>query len=113
MDFPDLIAKKRDVILTTPQLKNLIDPCESLPSAGGVFLRGDNYLALGCDLENIARLDDLLATAINISKCLILCTAEVSITYMKVEAADALIKWAAHFEDGMRNQSFCTSSVPN
>lgn len=31
----------------------------------------------------------------------ILCTAEVAVTYMDVEAADSLIAWASQYDDGM------------
>ena len=103
LDFPDLIAKKVDVIINTPQLRELIDPLERPSSSGGLAIRSENYLALGCDLGDISRIDELLAGSIDRSKSLILCIAEVSMTYMDVKAADALIKWAAQYNNSMRD----------
>ena len=98
-----MIAKKVDVITNTLQLQQLVNPLERLSSPGGLALRSENYLALGCDLGNISRLDELLAGSIDRSRSLILCIAEVSMTYMDVKAADALIKWAAQYNNSMRN----------
>ena len=103
LDFPDLIAKKADVIITTPQLRELIDPLERPSSPGVLAIRSENYLALGCDLGDISKIDDLLAESIDRSRSLILCIAEVSMTYMDVKAADALIEWAAQYNNSMRD----------
>ena len=67
-------------------------------------------MALGCDLGESNRLDELLAGIIDIPRSLILCIAEVSMTYMDVKSADALIEWAAHYDNGMRGHPFRVSS---
>ena len=103
LDFPDLIAKKADVIVNTPQLRELIEPLERPSSPGGLAIRSENYLALGCDLGDSNRLDEVLAKLIDRSRTLILCIAEVSMTYMDVKAADALIEWAAQYNNSMRD----------
>ena len=110
LDFPDLIAKKADVIINTPELQELIDPLEVPSSPGGWAIRSENYVALGCDLVDISRLDDLLAESIDRSRSLILCIAEVSMTYMDVKAADALIEWAAQYNNSMRDHPIRKSS---
>jgi tRNA wybutosine-synthesizing protein 4 len=51
-------------------------------------------------LRDLKLLKQVLASAVDIENCLVLLTAEVSITYMNVEAADALIHWAAKLPDG-------------
>ncbi|KAL9008231.1 MAG: hypothetical protein Q9180_009521, partial [Flavoplaca navasiana] len=56
-------------------------------------------MGVGCDLRDIARLDKTLEEELQIRGCLVLCSAEVSITYMDVNAADALITWAAQYDD--------------
>ncbi len=99
IDFPDLVAEKSDVIVDTPQLREILGPHERVSNTTGIFLRSEHYLALGCDLGNIARLDELLAEEFDPSISLILCTAEVSITYMDVRAADALIHWGARYDN--------------
>ena len=110
LDFPDLIAKKADVIINTPELQELIDPLERQSSPGGWAICSENYVALGCDLGDISRLDELLAELIDRSRSLILCIAEVSMTYMDVKAADALIEWAAQYNNSMRDPPIRESS---
>lgn len=110
LDFPDLIARKADVIVNTPQLRELIEPLQRPSSHGGLTIRSENYLALGCDLGDSKRLDELLAESIDRSRSLILCIAEVSMTYMDVKAADALIEWAAHYNNSMRGHPLRVSS---
>lgn len=105
-----MIAKKADVIINTPQLRELIDPLERSSSPGGLAIRSENYLALGCDLGDSSRLDELLAESIDRSRSLILCIAEVSMTYMDVKAADALIKWAAQHNNSRRDHPIRISS---
>ena len=99
IDFPNLISRKCDVIERTPQLRELLGSYERFPESNGICLRSSRYLALGCDLGNTDRLDELLAQEIVASVSLILCTAEVSITYMDRKGADALICWGAQYDD--------------
>ena len=70
-----------------------------------MLLRSDEYLQIGCDLRDLQLLDQILTSAVDIENCKVLLTAEVSITYMNVEAADALIEWAARLPDGKILQS--------
>jgi len=63
-----------------------------------IFL-SDQYIQLGCDLRNIEHLHQTLASVIDIENSSILFTAEVSITYMTLEASDSLIKWASTLPD--------------
>ena len=99
VDYPDLVEKKCDIISETSQLRDLLDPYDRPLNPRGLTLRSKNYLAIGCDLADVARLDMLLAIEAQMSNCLVLCTAEVSITYMDTNAADALIRWAARHDD--------------
>ena len=101
VDYPDLMRKKCEVITTTPQLQDLLRPLEAPTNAPLVFLRSGHYTALGCDLADISTLDSVLASEFDISDCLTLCIAEVSVTYMNVEAADALIAWSSRSNDSM------------
>lgn len=95
-----LMEKKRDVVKSTPELKCMLSNVR-FPESGRVLLQSDQYLQVGCDLRELSELSAVLTSAVDIEKCLILCTAEVSITYMKVEAADALVKWTSELLDGM------------
>ena len=99
MDFPELIEKKAETILSIPQFCEILGDLQRPQTLNGTFLQSEHYFALGCDLANTQRLDELLATFVDLSQCLVLCIAEVSITYMRIDAADALIAWAARQDD--------------
>jgi len=97
------------VVRNTPHLRDIIGPLRELDEASGGEIRSKRYSALGCDLLDLTRLENLLAREFDTSSSLVLCTAEVSVTYMNVEAADALIQWAAHFNDSMLNSRLLSS----
>jgi tRNA wybutosine-synthesizing protein 4 len=101
VDFPELIAKKREIVLNTPQLKSLVGSYQILEHCSGIHLRSEHYSALGCNLTDIPKLEALLTNDTDLSRALILCIAEVSVTYMDVDAADSLIHWAANHNDSM------------
>lgn len=69
-------------------------------SMGDILFRSDQYLQLGCDLRNLPQLEETLASVIDLQNCSILFTAEVSITYMNLKTADALINWASTLPKG-------------
>lgn len=101
IDYPALIARKREIITSTAQLSSLIQPIDTMSKSEATYLRSPHYLALGCDLADVKALDQHLATEIDLASCLVLCVAEVSVTYMNREAANALISWAGHQRDSM------------
>lgn len=88
------------MIKSAPQLQELLGYISRPFNSEDMILRSEHYCAIGCDLTDTSRLGKLLATEIDISSCSVLCIAEVSITYMNVEAADSVIEWAARYEDG-------------
>ena len=93
------MEKKCDIIANTPQLRDLLGPHDRPSDRSGLVLRSEHYLSIGCDLADISKFDMLLASHVQISNCLVLCTAEVSVTYMDTNAADALIRWAGLHDD--------------
>jgi tRNA wybutosine-synthesizing protein 4 len=95
IDFEELMNSKRQVILSTPQMKDMLDFYPYPRRESGIMLDSVQYGAVGCDLRNIRRLDRLLKLVTDPENCLILCIAEVSITYMGTEDADAVIRWAS------------------
>ena len=101
VDFPDLIKRKSDVIANAPQLRGLLGSFQVLNESSGVSLRSEHYTSIGCDLSDLVSLETLLQEELDASTSLILCVAEVSVTYMNVDSADALIKWAADYDDGI------------
>lgn len=65
------------------------------------LLRSDPYIAFGCDLADINKLNAVLANEVDLEPCSVLFVAEVSVTYMNVADADSLLRWACQFSDGM------------
>lgn len=106
IDYPELLTKKLKVVSETPQLAYLVGPAQKTGSLGSVLYRTPHYIAIGYDLANLEALDDVLAKELNAKSSMILCTAEVSVTYMHTEAADSLIGWAAQYQDSMSETIF-------
>ena len=93
------MVKKRDVVQSTAALNSMLANIKTLPD-GKILFRSDEYIQLGCDLRDLDGLEKVLSSVVDIHQSLILFTAEVSITYMDLPAADALIKWAATLPHG-------------
>ena len=98
VDYPQMIAKKVSIVKSTPHIRDVLGLLDDESYENDVHLRSANYHAVGCDLSDATRLDSFVSARIDISQCVLLCIAEVSMTYMKVEAADALIERAAKYE---------------
>ncbi|KAI8963032.1 LCM-domain-containing protein [Daldinia sp. FL1419] len=94
IDFPDLIEKKCRIVQETPEL---ISPLTGLKTNVGnhVVLQSDQYVEIGCDLRNISDIQRALSTVVDIARCEFMFVAEVSITYMETEGANAVIRWAS------------------
>ena len=99
VDYPELMAKKCEIILQNPQLRKILEPIDAPSVNSLVILRSHHFLAIGCDLTDPEKLSHTLANDVDFKRCLVMCTAEVSITYMDVQAADRLLEWAARYED--------------
>jgi len=97
VDYEILMQTKREIVRSTPKMNDLLHP--SNPDGRGqdsaILINTVEYAAIGCDLRNIPRLERLLRSVVDIEKCLVLCVAEVSITYMQTVSADALIAWTS------------------
>ncbi|EXJ95824.1 hypothetical protein A1O1_00948 [Capronia coronata CBS 617.96] len=93
VDFDELMVSKREIILNTPKMKDMLSLTPDRPTEKGVVLDTEEYTALGCDLRNLRRLERLVRSVVDIDQCLVLCVAEVSITYMSPDDSDPLIAW--------------------
>ena len=99
IDFPDLMAKKRAIVEATPELHaGLTDLCRS--EQPDLFLQSEEYVQIGCDLRELARIQQALAQVVDIATSEFIFVAEVSITYMETKGADAVIEWAAGLGQG-------------
>jgi tRNA wybutosine-synthesizing protein 4 len=99
IDYKELMMKKREVVQNTAELNSMLTNILISPTRD-VLLRSDEYIQLGCDLRDLTGLERMMSSVVNIKESLMLFTAEVSITYMDVKDADALIRWAGMLPDG-------------
>lgn len=97
VDFEPLMQTKCKIVRETSKINSLLNPVASEARANekSVLYESQEYTQIGCDLRNTRRLERLLRSIVDIDRCLILCVAEVSITYMQTDAADALIAWSS------------------
>ncbi|OJJ50914.1 hypothetical protein ASPZODRAFT_148300 [Penicilliopsis zonata CBS 506.65] len=104
IDYEKLMVTKKNAIQRTEEITGLLEGVEFLPDDSAVQIRSAPYIAVGCDLKNLTKLDATLQTEISPSQCSILCLAEVSLTYMDVKSANAVLSWAAKLSDDVQ---FC------
>ena len=110
VDFPDLVKRKRQVVLTTPALVSPLSGLQTETKDEGcphVLLRSNSYFQVGCDLRRTAALEQALASIVDVNECEFLFIAEVSITYMETDHADSLIQWASTVGQGKLLASWC------
>lgn len=100
VDYEELLMSKCDIILATPKMKDLLTLDDLRPTEKGIVFHSDEYTAIGCDLRNTSRLGRLLNSVVPLEECVVLCVAEVSITYMPPDAADALLAWSSKLSSG-------------
>lgn len=99
VDYKALMLTKKDIVEGTPQIWKLLTP-RTASSDDYVVLDTEEYLGIGCDLRDIDGLNKAVRALAQRDDCLVLCVAEVSVTYMDPDAADALIEWAASLSSG-------------
>ncbi|GJD01968.1 leucine carboxyl methyltransferase [Colletotrichum higginsianum] len=93
VDYPDLIQKKRQIVLETPELQGLLETWE-VSHDSPIVLKSQKYCQVGCDLRQLATLQTCLDTLFDVPNTEFLFVAEVSITYMDTKGADGVIGWA-------------------
>ncbi|KAF3312442.1 tRNA methyltransferase ppm2, variant 2 [Orbilia oligospora] len=96
VDYPQSIRRKAEIIQNTPELNGLlIDPQYSV-DLDTIMISSANYTAIGTDLRDLCKFDEILRARCQANDETLF-ISEVAITYMPVEDADSLIKWAAQF----------------
>lgn len=108
IDYPDLMLKKRKVVLETPTMRELLGN-DFTTGESGVLLRSKRYCQLGCDLRQLEELQTMLEMLLPLSDCAVLFVAEVSVTYMDTDSADSLIEWASTVGKG---ETYHTQDCP-
>ncbi|KAF2458888.1 S-adenosyl-L-methionine-dependent methyltransferase, partial [Lineolata rhizophorae] len=99
VDYPQLIQAKADIISRTAELSGLLINVDTSGSDKATPLRSQQYVALGCDLRNLSLLESFLTAGLGRPACAFLFYAEVSLTYMPVADADAVIRLASSFHN--------------
>lgn len=67
IDYRDLMLKKRAVVQSTSELNAMLSNVEV--SEGDVLFKSDQYVQLGCDLRNLAALQNTLSRVADIENC--------------------------------------------
>ncbi|KAJ8116945.1 hypothetical protein OPT61_g1747 [Boeremia exigua] len=98
VDYPQLIDKKTDVLFTKSLLRNALLKTVLRSAESPIRVRSDKYMAIGCDLRDLQLLEKTLRSELEMPNSTILFVAEVSVTYMPLEDANTLIRWANTFE---------------
>ncbi|EGE81694.1 leucine carboxyl methyltransferase 2 [Blastomyces dermatitidis ATCC 18188] len=93
IDHHKLMLKKRDIVTQCAALRGLLSDVQLTAETGSVLMRSKEYVGIGCDLGDLQKLEAALKDVVGLDKASILCIAEVSITYMEVKLADALIRF--------------------
>ena len=103
VDYPELMRKKRTIVIETPQLRDLLGPDVAISDADDnqILLQTPYYCQIGCDLRDLDRLRQTLTMLTDIDNCHVMFVAEVSVTYMDTYSADRLIQWASTVGKGM------------
>ena len=98
VDYRELMITKTSIIKETSVLVDLVKPnhCSVL----NFMMNSEQYCGIGCDLRDLHNLDLAIRSLGNIDEASVLCIAEVSMTYMDPDAADALIAWARTLSAG-------------
>ncbi|KAL2853220.1 hypothetical protein BJY01DRAFT_232317 [Aspergillus pseudoustus] len=104
VDYEKLMVNKRVAIEKTEIITRLLESVEFGTNESAVQVRSTEYIAVGCDLNNLEKLDHVLKTQVLPAECVVLFVAEVSLTYMDAQSANAVINWASKLSE---DSEFC------
>jgi tRNA wybutosine-synthesizing protein 4 len=101
IDYEKLIVQKKAAIRQTKEITQVLGDIEFGSDEDVIQINSPRYRAVGCDLKNLKKLDEVLQNNILPSAdCSVLLLAEVSLTYMDVQSANEVIKWASKLTNG-------------
>ncbi|KAL5362382.1 hypothetical protein BJX96DRAFT_177105 [Aspergillus floccosus] len=104
IDYEKLMVNKKTAIRSSDDIIRHLEDVEFFPDADPIQIRSKRYLAVGCDLKNLEKLDKVLRTEVLPERCSVMFLAEVSLTYMDVKSANAVVNWASKLSD---DAQFC------
>ena len=112
VDYEKLMVNKKNAIRQTEMIAELLDTVSFGGDQDIIQISSSHYIAVGCDLKNLRKLDDVLRnTILPSSECSVLFLAEVSLTYMDVDSASAVLSWASRLTSGTPMHSQSVSSA--
>ncbi|KAI1623744.1 hypothetical protein EDD37DRAFT_650836 [Exophiala viscosa] len=97
VDYEPLLETKRGIIANHTEMRDLLHShvANPYPADPAILLDSQEYSAIGCDLRNLPKLRSLLASVVSLEDSIVLCIAEDTTSYMRTEAADALVAWTS------------------
>ncbi|KAI9376357.1 hypothetical protein BJX61DRAFT_392186 [Aspergillus egyptiacus] len=104
IDYEKLMVNKKTAIQRTDAISQLLENVVFNHDESAIQIRSSKYIAVGCDLKNLDKLDQVLRAEVLPANCAVLFLAEVSLTYMDVKSANAVVNWAAHLSN---DAQFC------
>lgn len=109
IDYEKLMVQKKNAIRQTQEITRVLGDIKFGSDEDVIQISTPRYWAVGCDLKNLKKLDEVLQNNILPSAdCSVLLLAEVSLTYMDVQSANEVIKWASKLTNG---ESIHTRSI--
>ncbi|KAL4784936.1 hypothetical protein BJX76DRAFT_356542 [Aspergillus varians] len=104
IDYEKLMLNKKAAIQKADAITNVLENVEFNSDESAVQIRSREYIAVGCDLKNLDKLDHVLKTEVLPADCAVMFLAEVSLTYMDVKSANAVVNWASKLSN---DAQFC------
>ncbi|KAL5002110.1 tRNA wybutosine-synthesizing protein 4 [Aspergillus recurvatus] len=104
IDYEKLMLNKKAALREAGALTQILENVEFGADESAVQIRSGQYVAVGCDLKNLDKLDRVLRTDVLPAECAVLFLAEVSLTYMDVKSANAVVNWASKLSN---DAQFC------
>lgn len=101
IDYEKLMDHKKNTIRESEEITRVLKDAQFGESGDSLQIRSSRYIAVGCDMYNLQKLDDILRTSVLPSTdCSVLFLAEVSLTYMDVQSARNVVTWASKLTNG-------------
>ncbi|KAL2829934.1 hypothetical protein BDW59DRAFT_170256 [Aspergillus cavernicola] len=104
IDYEKLMVSKKMAIQKADVILQLLENVEFNSDESAVQIRSTEYIAVGCDLKHLDKLDHVVKAEVLPADCAVLFLAEVSLTYMDVTSANAVVEWASKLS---KDSQFC------
>jgi tRNA wybutosine-synthesizing protein 4 len=101
IDYEKLMDHKKRTIQESNEITSVLEDAQFGEYEDPIQIRSSRYIAVGCDMYNLNKLDEVLrASVLPSTDCSVLFLAEVSLTYMDVKSAHNVVTWASKLTNG-------------